>query len=384
MFRKTPGSSSAKTPSLASARRTRCSASASTPDVARELCDRPWAVGERVGDPQIGDDRERLRHHRPAEEVPENRIRLALAHVRAPCDCRRDLVHLRVGERAAVEERPSVADDRDHGRLAESKRLRELLLDRARSARKLRERKRAAADTRDGVLDLAADERGEPLGPGADDLDRLVEHAQHGHVVARRRIESERERPLECGQRELVRAQRALKRMSAQPLDEFRPTDDDPGLRPAEELVAREADEIGACAQALGRCRLVADARRARPSRDRRRAGARGAARRPRARRAAAAPRSRRRGSSTGARGGARPSPGRSPLVVGRARAIRRPDLDEPRAGARENVRDAEAVADLDQLAARHDDLAVLGERREREEHRGGVVVDDERRPRRR
>ena len=68
------------------------------------------------------------------------------------------------------------------------------------------------------------------------------------------------------------------------------------------------------------------------------------------------------------------------PLVVGGARAVRRPDLDEARAGAREDVGDAEAVADLEQLAARDDDLAPLGERREREQHGGGVVVDDERR----
>ena len=66
-------------------------------------------------------------------------------------------------------------------------------------------------------------------------------------------------------------------------------------------------------------------------------------------------------------------------LVVLRARAVRRADLDEPRARAREHVGDAEAVADLDQLAARDDHLAALGERAEREQHRGGVVVDDER-----
>ena len=55
-------------------------------------------------------------------------------------------------------------------------------------------------------------------------------------------------------------------------------------------------------------------------------------------------------------------------------------DLDEPRARAREHVGDAEAVADLDQLAARDEHLAALGERGEREQHGGGVVVDDERR----
>ena len=67
------------------------------------------------------------------------------------------------------------------------------------------------------------------------------------------------------------------------------------------------------------------------------------------------------------------------PLVVGGAGAVRRPHLDEAGARAREHVRDAEAVADLDQLAAGHEHLAAFGERREREQHGGRVVVDDER-----
>ena len=66
-------------------------------------------------------------------------------------------------------------------------------------------------------------------------------------------------------------------------------------------------------------------------------------------------------------------------LVVGRARAVRRADLAQPRARAREHVRDAEAVADLDQLAAGHEHLATLRERRESEQHGGRVVVHDER-----
>jgi hypothetical protein len=52
-------------------------------------------------------------------------------------------------------------------------------------------------------------------------------------------------------------------------------------------------------------------------------------------------------------------------LVVPGARAVRRADLDEPGTRARQHVGDAEAVADLDQLAAGDDHLAVLGERRE-------------------
>ena len=66
-------------------------------------------------------------------------------------------------------------------------------------------------------------------------------------------------------------------------------------------------------------------------------------------------------------------------LVVGCARAIRRSHLDEPCARTRKHVGDPEAVSDLDQLAARHDDFACLGERSEREEDSRGVVVDDER-----
>ena len=67
-------------------------------------------------------------------------------------------------------------------------------------------------------------------------------------------------------------------------------------------------------------------------------------------------------------------------LVVRSARPVRRPDLDEPRARAGEDVRDSKAVPDLDELAARDDDLPALGESRERKKDGGRVVVDDERR----
>src|SRR5437764_12600446 len=51
--------------------------------------------------------------------------------------------------------------------------------------------------------------------------------------------------------------------------------------------------------------------------------------------------------------GGLRPD---RALVVGGARPVRRPDLDEAPARACEHLRDPEAVADLDQLAAPDDD----------------------------
>jgi hypothetical protein len=71
----------------------------------------------------------------------------------------------------------------------------------------------------------------------------------------------QRERPLERGERELVRAERALERVTAQALDQLGTTDDDAGLRAAQQLVAGEADEIGARGEARCRCRLVADVR---------------------------------------------------------------------------------------------------------------------------
>ena len=62
--------------------------------------------------------------------------------------------------------------------------------------------------------------------------------------------------------------------------------------------------------------------------------------------------------------------------VVAQVGAVRRADLDERRAGLAHHVGDAEAAADLDQLAARDHHLAAGAERGEREQQRRGVVVD--------
>ena len=167
--------------------------------------------------------------------------------------------------------------------------------------------------------------------------------------------------------------------MPAEPLDQVGAADEDPGLRAAEELVAREADEVGAGGEARRGGRLVADRReRARAEvvderqpgagRDRgelRERGLLGEADDPEVRLVHA--------QDHGRLGADRA------LVVRRPGAVRRPDLDEPRARAGEHVGDPEAVADLDQLAARDEHLAALGERGEGEHHGGGVVVDDER-----
>ena len=59
--------------------------------------------------------------------------------------------------------------------------------------------------------------------------------------------------------------------------------------------------------------------------------------------------------------------------------AIRRADFDQHRAAALENLGNAKAAADLDELVARDDHFASLRKRIEHEQHRGGAVVDDER-----
>ena len=65
-------------------------------------------------------------------------------------------------------------------------------------------------------------------------------------------------------------------------------------------------------------------------------------------------------------------------LVVGDPGPVRRADLDEAGARAGEHVGDPEPVSDLHELPARDDDVTPLGEGRQREQHGGGVVVDDE------
>ena len=67
-------------------------------------------------------------------------------------------------------------------------------------------------------------------------------------------------------------------------------------------------------------------------------------------------------------------------FVIFEVRAVCRADLDHPCAGKGHDVRDAEGAADLDEFPARDDGFFILRERREGQDHRRRVVVDDERR----
>ena len=252
-------------------------------------------------------------------------------------------------------------------------------------ARELRERQRAAADARDRRLHRAANERGQPVGAGPDALGRLDQHAQHRHLAERAgRIEVQRKRALERCERELVWPKGSLERMAAKPLDQLGAADDDPGLRAAEQLVAREADEVGSRGHALRRGRLVPKHRLLLGS----------SAPEPRSSISGIAWRAARRASASSCGRSVKPTTRKldwwtrriaavpassASLVVRETRAIGRADLDEPRARTRQHVGDAEAVADLHQLAARDEHVATLGERGEGEQQGGRVVVDDER-----
>jgi serine/threonine protein kinase len=63
-------------------------------------------------------------------------------------------------------------------------------------------------------------------------------------------------------------------------------------------------------------------------------------------------------------------------LVVAGVGAVGGPHFAQHRAALAEHVGQPEGAADLDQLAARHHHLAALGQGVERQQHRGGVVVD--------
>ena len=163
---------------------------------------------------------------------------------------------------------------------------------------------------------------------------------------------------------QLIQAQRAKQRIAAQPRDQFRPARQNPGLRPAQQLVAAEGDQVRAGLQAFRRpaarrCRTAADPPRIRCP----------GLRRPGCRARAPAPPAR----AIPARAvkpdmrkllGCTRSSRRRALADGRAvivdvRPVGGADLAQCRAGARHDLGDAEAVADLDQFAARNHHLAA-------------------------
>ena len=66
-------------------------------------------------------------------------------------------------------------------------------------------------------------------------------------------------------------------------------------------------------------------------------------------------------------------------LVVAQMCAVGGADLDEFGARSRHDIRDAEAAANLDELAAADDDLLACGMGRQHQQHGGRVIIDDQR-----
>ena len=267
-------------------------------------------------------------------------------------------------------------------RIAEAERFREPLLDRAGEARQLGERQRAAAHAAQ-PSPRPRRRRGRQGAPPARERRRPARAACAATGISRGAlaVEQQRERSLERGERELVGAKGSLERVAAEPLDEGGAPDDDPRLRPAEQLVPREAHEVGAGRDARpradGSSSNVEERARAEVVHEREAHGAGNAAQLGQARLLGEAddaevrlvhPQEERRLRADRA---PRSPPARVRFVV--------PTSRRRGARAREHVGNPEAVADLDQLAARDEYLAALGERREREQDRRRVVVHDQR-----
>src|SRR5256886_2575314 len=290
-----------------------------------------------------------------------------------------------------VERDPFVDDPRDHRRIGAAKRRRQTR--NVRPRQRDRERglglvgERAAADGRARLDHLRPHPRG---GKAIRDRTRAIgkrgrrggDHPPDRELGLRGPVPVDLERGDERGQGELVWAERTHERMRANRRDQRRAADAEPGLGPAEQLVAAEGDDVGAFPNRAGDRLLrrktvlrgveeraaaeIVDVRDVVLARE----GGKIAALRPRDEA----------GQLEVARVHAKDRAG--PLsdrrgVVARVRAVRGADLDELRSGPPQDVGNAEATTDLDELATRDDDLLAGRKCREREQDGGGVVVHD-------
>ena len=249
--------------------------------------------------------------------------------------------------------------------------------DRDADRRDLGARERARARDRLGVDDVAGSER---VRSGA----QLVE-GRRGHPPERDRLAVTAEvgegDALEHCEREAAGSERPRERVARARIDHVLASGDDAGLRSAEELVARERDGCGARFERLSRGALASHPGR----RTVRQPGAGGIEEsRPDVDDDGRAEGRQRvdldaLGEALDAvvrrvdfqdQGDIGVRIGRRSLVVGEPGAIRRADIDESSARLAHDLRNAEASADLDRLAADDDHVAPTPEGREHEQHR--------------
>jgi hypothetical protein len=330
--------------------------------------------------------------------VPTTTCRAALALAGGTGERPREGRDLGSQDRAAVEEETIVGDAADGGRLAGAERFVEDARRNRRGAdRDGRGRQHHGGQRTAPHLGLVLDdarvearaERGvqqtqQTTRARAHRGERLREHPERGHGLEGIARLVGVQRGLERGERELVDPERAVERVLLEAFHERAPPDDDAGLRPAEQLVPRKADEVDAGGDDLGHRRLVGKAVRAKVDE---RAGAEVLHHRDPALAAEIGQLTRghrgREADHAVVRGvhlEEEPRVGTDRFgVVAGMRAVRGADLAQARAAPPHDVGDPELAADLDELAARDDDVFPVRQRLQRQQHGRRVVVDHER-----
>src|SRR5207253_10669743 len=174
---------------------------------------------------------------------------------------------------------------------------------------------------------------------------------------------------------QLVGPECAHERVAPERCDALGPSDGDAGLRPAEELVTAEGEDVGALTDRVADRELLSksEAGRVEEGTAAKIVNERDVVLAPECRELAPLRTRDETGDLEVARVHAEDRAG--PLadrgrVIARVRAVRRAHLDELRSRATEHIGNAEAAADLNELAARHDDLLARGKRGESEEDR--------------
>ncbi len=311
-----------------------------------------------------------------------------LAHAPRPGDQRRQGGEVVVAEGQHVEQHPPVAQPARHGGVAGAQGRRQHRRvgggERDGEAGDLGQRQRPPAHAADGRDHLPAHRRGEPLGPAAS-LVRVAVQRRQGRdpPPGEGGVAVQRQRRLQGGEDELVRAQGPHQRVVPGAADRLGGADQDPRLGPADQLVRAEGHQVAARRDAGRGVGLAGDGR----------LGAQDAAAEVVDERQAALAREARELPDADLLGEPHDAevrrvhpqdrPGAGPhgrRVVGEPGAVGRPDLHQPAARGGQHLGHAEAAPDLHQLAARHDDLPAGAERDEGEQHGARVGGRDARR----
>lgn len=172
--------------------------------------------------------------------------------------------------------------------------------------------------------------------------------------------------------------------MASDLFEQRRAPGDQSGLRSAEQLIARETDDISASGNAFLWCRFVRQSPALRCQQaaaanimNQREAVVMGQRRQPgQRRRFSEADDAEIAGMHRQQR---RRLIGQRLLEVAQAGAVRRAHLDQPRAALPQYIGDAESTANLNQFPPRDDHLFTGGQRRQHEHYGGGIVVNGKR-----